>query len=116
MLTTTPIVKITDPDKDFVVCTDACNEGLGGVLTRGHVIVYESRKLKTHRKNYATYDLELVAIFHALNMWCHHLMGKIFLLMYDNISVKYLFHQQKINTRQARWLYFFSEYDLKSNT
>ena len=32
---------------DFVVCTDACNEGLGGVLTQeGNVITYESRKLK----------------------------------------------------------------------
>ena len=31
-LTTTPILKITDPDKEFVVCTDACREGLGGFL------------------------------------------------------------------------------------
>ena len=29
LLTTAPILKITDPNKDFVVC----NEGLGGVLT-----------------------------------------------------------------------------------
>ena len=29
------------------MCTDACNDGLGGVLTQeGHVIAYESRKLK----------------------------------------------------------------------
>ena len=26
LLTTTPILKIVDPNKDFVVCTDACNE------------------------------------------------------------------------------------------
>ena len=59
LLTTTPILKIAYPNKDFVVCTDACNEGLGGVLTQeGRVIAYESRKLKTHEKNYATYDLE----------------------------------------------------------
>ena len=32
LLTTTPILKIVDPFKDFVVCTDACKEGLGGVL------------------------------------------------------------------------------------
>lgn len=44
-----PILKITDPYKDFVVCTDACNEGLGGVLIQeGHVIAYDSRKLKIH--------------------------------------------------------------------
>ena len=31
-LTIAPILKIADPDKEFVVCTDACREGLGGVL------------------------------------------------------------------------------------
>ena len=92
LLTTAPILKVVDLDKYSVVCTDACNEGLIGVLTQeGHIIAYESRKLKTHEKNYATYDLELVSIIHALKMWCHHLMGKIFLVMSDNISLKYLF-------------------------
>ena len=50
LLTTTPILKITYPKKYFVVCTDAWNKGLGGVLTQeGHVIAHESRKLKTHK-------------------------------------------------------------------
>ena len=40
-----------DPNKEFVVCTDACNHGLGVVLTQeGHVIAYESRKLKIHER------------------------------------------------------------------
>ena len=34
LLTTTPILRIADPNKDFIVCTDTCNEGLGGVLTQ----------------------------------------------------------------------------------
>ena len=32
LLTTDPIVKNVDPFKDFVVCTNACKEGLGEVL------------------------------------------------------------------------------------
>ena len=32
LLTSAPILKIVDSKKDFVVCTDACNQGLGGVL------------------------------------------------------------------------------------
>ena len=31
-LISTPILKIADPDKEFIVCIDACREGLGGVL------------------------------------------------------------------------------------
>ena len=96
------------------MCTDACNEGLGGVLTQeGHVIAYESMKLKTREKNYATYDLEMVSIIHALKMWRHHLIGKIFLLMSDNISLKYLFDQQNMNARKARWFSFLREYDFE---
>ena len=94
--------------------TYACNEGLGGVLTlEGHIVDYESRKLKTHEKKCATYDLELASIIHALKMWRHHLIGKRFLLIFDNISPKYLFDQQNLNARQARWLAFLSEYDFK---
>ena len=80
-----PILRIADPNKDFVVCTDAYNDGLGGVLTQyGHVIAYESRKLKIHENNYATYDLELAADIHALKMWQHHLLGRKFILMTNN--------------------------------
>jgi hypothetical protein len=101
LLTSAPILKIADPNKDYVVCTDACKEGLGGVLIQeGFVDCYESRKLKEHEKNYATHDLELVAIFHALRKWRHYLMGKRFKLRTDHNGLKYLFHQSTLNARQ----------------
>ena len=97
-----------------MVCIDACNDGLGGVLTQdGHVIAYESRKLKIHEKNYATYDLELAAIIHALKMWRHHLIGRKFTLMTDNKGLKYLLYYPNLNARQERWLAFLSEYDFE---
>ena len=102
MLTSAPILNIVDPNKIFVVCTYACKEGLGGVLTQnGHVIGYESITLKEHKRNYATHDLELVAIVHALNMWSHYLMGKIFELRTDHNGLKYLFEQPTLNSRQT---------------
>jgi hypothetical protein len=112
LLTSAPILKVADPDEDFVVCIDACKEGLGGVLTQnGHVICYESRKLKEHEINYATHDLELAAIVHALKMWRHYLMGRKFELKTDHSGLKHLFEQPTLNARQTRWLEFLSEYD-----
>jgi len=62
-----PILSIIDPSKDYVVCTDASKEGVGGVLMQeGKVITYESRKLKDYEKKYFAYDLELAAVIHAL--------------------------------------------------
>ena len=49
LLTRAPILRIANPNKEFVVCTDACNDSLGGVITQeGHVIAYDPRKLKIH--------------------------------------------------------------------
>jgi hypothetical protein len=39
LLTSAPVLKIVDSNEIFMVCTDACKEGLGGVLMQnGHVI------------------------------------------------------------------------------
>jgi hypothetical protein len=116
LLTSAPILRIADPNEDFIVCTDACNEGLGGVLSQdGFVICYESRKLKEHERNYATHDLELAAIVHALRKWRHYLMGKRFELRTDHNGLKYLFDQPNLNARQSRWLEFLSEYNFDIN-
>jgi hypothetical protein len=92
MLTSAPILRIAYQNVDFMVCIDACKEGLGGVLSQnGFVICYESKKLKEHKRNYVTHDLELVAIVHALKKWRHYLMGRRFELRIDHNSLKYLF-------------------------
>ena len=92
LLTSAPVLKFADREKYFVVCTDACGQGLGGVLMQyNHVICYESRKLKEREKNYATHDLELASIVHALKMWRKHLIRKRFELRTDHCGLKYLF-------------------------
>ena len=56
LLTTFPVLNIVDPFNDFFICTDACKEGLGGVLLQeNYVVAYESRKSKEHEKNYVEY-------------------------------------------------------------
>jgi hypothetical protein len=113
-LTSTPILKIADPHKDFVVCTDACKEGLSGFLTqKDHVICYESNKLKKHEKSYATYEFKLAAVVHTLKMWRHCLMGRKFELRTNHCGLKHLFGQSTLNARQTRWLEFLSEYDFE---
>jgi hypothetical protein len=67
--------------------------------------------LKEHERNYATHDLELAAIVHALKKWRHYLMGRRFELRIDHNVLKYLFDQPTLNARQSRWLEFLCEYD-----
>ena len=101
-MTTKPILRIVDPNKDFVVCTDASKDGLRGFLTKyGHVVFYESRKLKEHEKNYLVHDMELAAIIHALKIWQDYLVGKKSFLLTNNVGLKYLFDQNTLNFGHA---------------
>lgn len=47
LLTTACVLKVVDSNKEFELCTDACQEGVVAVLTQdGQVIAYESWKIK----------------------------------------------------------------------
>jgi len=112
LLTSALVLSIADPNKDYVVCTDASGEGVGGVLMQeGRVIAYESRKLKEHEQKYSAYDLELAVVIHALKMWRHYLLGRKFLLLTDHHSLTNYFSQPTLNARQARWADFLSGFD-----
>jgi hypothetical protein len=111
-----PILKSVDPDAYFILCIDACKEGIDGVLNQnGYVVCYESRKLKENERIYVTHDLEMEVIVHALKMWQDYLMGKRFELRTNHCGLKYLFGKPILNERQSRWLVLFSEYDFKIN-
>ena len=115
-LTSALVLKIVDPNENFVVCTDACKEGLGGVLTQnGHVIGYESKRHQEHERKYVTHGLEIFFIVHALNMWRHYLMGKRFELRIDHSGLKYIFEQPNLNARKTRWFKFLRECDFDIN-
>ena len=63
------------------------------------MVCYEFQKLSEHEKNYPTHDLELPVIIHALKMWRHYLLSKMFALMSDNNNLRYLFDQPNLNAR-----------------
>ena len=95
-----PILKLPDFEKTFEVIVDACGQGIGGILQQEHhPIAYESRQLHIHEKNYATYDLELLAIVHALKKWRNYLLSQVFELATDHKSLKWIFTQQNLNMR-----------------
>jgi len=92
------VLNIADTDKEFVVCTNDCNKGLGGVLMQdGQVVCYESQKINEHEENYLAHDLELAMIIHALKMWRHYLLGRRFVLMSHHNGLLYQFDQPNLN-------------------
>jgi hypothetical protein len=114
ILTSVPVLNIAYLDEYFVMCIDACKEGLNGVLTqKGNVVCYKSQKLKEHERNYATNYLELVAIVHVLKIWRYYLMGGKFELKANHCGLKHLFGYETLNFRQTRWIEFLCEYNFE---
>jgi hypothetical protein len=103
MLTIEPILKFLDMEEKFLVCMDASQESLGGVLMQdGQVIAYISRKLRNHEVKYATHDLELLDIMYALRVWRHYLIGWKFRLKTNHCGLQQIFTQTDLNVRR-RW-------------
>ena len=114
IVTSAPCLKLPDFSKTFDVITDASSIALGGVLTQeGRPVAFTSRKLKLYEVNYATHDLELLAVIHALKIWRHYLLGRRFQLVTDHKSLKWIFTQPNLNMRQRRWIEILHEYNFE---
>jgi len=114
LLTSAPVLAQPDITRPFDVYCDASGTGLGCVLMQDQrVIAYASRALRRHEENYATHDLELAAVVHALKIWRHYLLGNPVHIYSDHKSLKYIFTQSELNLRQRRWLELIKDYDLE---
>jgi hypothetical protein len=68
-LTSALVLVLPDLTNKFDIYCDAARRGLGCILMQeGQVVCYTCRQLRKHEENYPTYDLELVAVVHALKI------------------------------------------------
>jgi hypothetical protein len=67
-----------------------------------HVVAYALRQLRKHEEHYLTHNLELAIVVHALKIWRHYMMGKRCELYRDHKSLKYIFIQLDLNSRQRQ--------------
>jgi len=74
-----PVISHPEWSEPFIVHTDACEHGLGAVLSqkvnaKEKVVYYASRSLSNAEKKYATWELEALAVVWALRvfrMWLY---------------------------------------------
>ena len=78
-----------DFSREFVLTTDASNQGLGAVLSQGPIgkdlpIAYAGRRLNSAEMHYTTSDKELLAIVWATKYFRPYLYGRLFKIVSDN--------------------------------
>ncbi len=116
-LLTSPILKMPDFQRDFIVQCDASGVGIGGVLLQKFdtelPIAYESRKLTPAEANYPVHELELLAIIHCLKVWRCYLEGKKVVVRTDHASLRFIKTQKNLSRRVCRWIELMQNFDLE---
>jgi hypothetical protein len=97
-LTHAPLLQLSNFGKTFELECDASGVSIGAVLMQdGKPVAYFSEKLHGPILNYSTYDKELYALVRSLEMCCHYLWPKEFVIHSDHESLKYLRSQNNLN-------------------
>lgn len=114
-ITTSPILKLPDLSKVFIVQTDASDRGLGAVLLQEEgdlklPVAYASRKLKTSEEHYSTIEKECLGIIWSVQKFHRYLYGKEFILETDHHPLMYLNKTKLVNSRLMRWALLLQPY------
>ncbi|CAK9821240.1 Retrovirus-related Pol polyprotein from transposon 17.6 [Anthophora retusa] len=111
-LCSSPVLKFPNFNEQFVLTTDASNEGLGAILSQGgHPCFYISRTLNPPEKNYSTTEKELLAIVWSIRRLRQYLLGRRFIIQTDHQALKWLQNCKDPSSRLIRWRLKLEEYD-----
>lgn len=121
--TTAPVLTHFDPDKKTWLETDASNYVVAAVLSQENEdgvlkpVAFLSKKMSPAECNYDIYDKELMAIVRAFEEWHPELAGSPvedpIQVISDHKNLQYFMTSKQLNSRQARWAEFLSEFNFR---
>ena len=117
LLASAPVLAYADPQKPFIVHTDASSEGLGAVLLQNQdglerVVAYASRGLNPAERHYAAHKLEFLALKWAVTDKFHdYLYGNTFVVKTDNNPLTYVLTTAKLDAAGHRWIAELANYN-----
>ena len=115
-LVSKPILQYPDFTKDFILTTDASNEGLGAILSQGEIgkdlpISFASRNLNKAERNYSTSEKELLAIVWVVKHFRPYLYGRKFKVASDHKPLMWIMNVKDPGSRLLKWRIRLEEYD-----
>ncbi|MBW0569697.1 hypothetical protein O181_109412 [Austropuccinia psidii MF-1] len=118
-LTNSPFLLIPDLKLPFKLYIDACGEGLGAALHQTQIIndkpvegqiCFISRQITPTEARYGESQMEFLFLVWGLDKLHYHLDGKVFDVITDCNSVKYLLNMKTPNRNMLRWQIAIQEY------
>ena len=118
LLTSQPVLKLPDPDRLYILRTDASDAGIGAILLQEHdgtlyPVSFTSKKLTDREKNYSIMEKECLAVVCGVRRFMLYLYGQEFVLQTDLEPLLYINKAKLLNGRIMRWAMFLQNYKIK---
>jgi hypothetical protein len=115
-LTRQPILQYPDFLKEFVLPTDASNQGLGAVLSQGLIgkdlpVAYANCTLNSTESHYTTSEKELLAVVWLTKYFRPYLYRRKFKIISDHKPLVWIMNVKDPGFRLMRWKIQLAEYD-----
>ena len=109
-------MRYPDYSREFILTTDASNEGVGAVLSQGEIgkelpIAFASRSLNKAGRNYSTAEKEILAIVWEVRYFRPYLYGTKFTVVTDHKPLTWIMSVKDPGSRLLRWRIKLEEYD-----
>lgn len=117
LLTNRPILALYDPKAEVELHTDACKNGVAGILLQRNSnkvlqpVSYFSRKTTVDERKLHSYELETLAVIASLNRFRVYLIGIPFKILTDCNALRSTLVKRDLIPRIARWWVQLQEYD-----
>ena len=112
-----PVLAYPDPNKEYLLKTNASKLGLGAVLSqkqvdgRYHPVAFGSQALHGAEVNYHSMKLEFLAMKWYIEHFQTYLLGCHFKVHTDNNPLMYFLTSPNIGTMKQRWINELTKYD-----
>ncbi|KAL4295662.1 hypothetical protein GQ457_12G011410 [Hibiscus cannabinus] len=115
-VSTAPVLALPEFDEEFSVETDACEMGIGAVLTqRGKPLAFFSKALGNKHQKLSVYEKEMLAALMAVKKWSQYLVGRHFKIKTDHQSLRFLAENQAVTPAQQKWIAKMMGFDYEVN-
>lgn len=120
LLSTAPVLSCPDFTIEFLLDTDACNHGIGAVLSKvkdrvEHSVAFASRTLTKAERNYCVTRKELLTVVEFVRQFRHYLLGPKFRIRAEHVPLRSVLKTKEPEVQLARRIEFLTpfEYEIK---
>ena len=116
-LQSSPLLGFPFLDKEFILCTDASDAGVGAILSqkddngKEFVISFASKAFSGAEKRWTTMEKEAFAVVWGLQYFHAYVYGQKVVVFTDHKALQWLRNLKSPNGKIARWLLKLEQYD-----